>query len=253
MMQRLMNSRSSGSGGSGGSGGGGGYRLDKPSPMSGNNPFQQRRQQQQASDQQSAGGATVTILGGLKLALDICVSMLMAASTSFSILDENTLVDSVATLPLSEGRSVVSDEFCVTMQQEIAKRNPSIFTKADSIYLKGMYSFSQNCSRRQSYEAVLRQESGMSSNDPVSIPSGGVPEDYQISNDGTASYNSGEEEDSSYGASSSDNTTDESYFQDSDGFGSDNIFGDDSMGVGIEEQQWSDSVVTDREDDQKRN
>jgi hypothetical protein len=238
---RLLNRRSGGGGGVGG----GGYRLDKPSASSGNSPFQQ--QQQQSNNQQSSGVA-VTVMGGLKLALDIFVSMLMAATTSFSVIDEKTLVNSVATLPLGEGRSVVSDEFCVTMQQEIAKRNPAIFANADSPYLKGMYAFSQNCSRRQSYEAVLREESGMSPTDPVSIPSGGVPADYQIMvTDGTTASGSEDDDDASHGAS----TTDESYFSDSGGFGSDNIFGDDSMSE--QDKQWSDSIVTDREDNQKQN
>lgn len=240
LMLRLLNSRASRGGGGGGGTGGAGYQLDRPPTVRGGNPFDKN------SQQRSGGGVGTAVLGGMKLALDLFVAFLMGASTSFQVIDEEKLVNTVANLPLAEGRSIVSDEFCSTLQQEVVKRNPAVFTQADSAYLRGMYLFHQNCRKRQSYEATLREESGMSPNDPVSIPEGGVPSDY-IMRDGDVS-NGNDDEEASYDNKSS-STTDESYFSDAD-FGSDNIFGDDSTSEA--EKEWADSIVTDRENDRKR-
>lgn len=234
LILRLLNSRSSRGGGVGG---GGGYKLDRPG---GNSPFQQNPNQQQSF--------RFNVLGGMKLALDVFVSVLMAGTASFSVLDEEKLVNSVASVPLLEGKSVVSDEFCTTLQQEVAKQNPAVFAKADSAYLKGMFMFSKNCSKRQSYESKLREEYGLSPNESVAIPPGGVPPDYAVLDDDN---NSGDEELwTSEAASNSTGGTDGEYNVSDTGFGDNNIFGGDSTSEA--EKQWADSIVTDQEDDRRR-
>ena len=191
----------------------GGYQLDRPPSAS---PFQQ-------TNKQPPRGVAAAILGGMKLAIDVGVSFLMGATTSFYFIDDKKLTQQVSSLPLVEGKTVICAEFCTTLQQEVAKRDPDFWKQTTNPYLKNMHQFATNCRKRQSYEAKLREEQGLSPDALVSIPLGGVPADYQSDED----FKESNESES---------------FRDIEG---ESFFGEDSM------DQWGDSMVTDREDDRK--
>ena len=84
-------------------------------------------------------------------------------------------------VPLVEGRSVVSEALC----PDFIKAYHSIQSKGFDWY-KSYYEYSQighistfvlNCKKRKAYEEELRLEQGLDQNQPVCIPSPGVPFD----------------------------------------------------------------------------
>lgn len=235
MMVRLF-SRNNSTTASGG--GGGGYRLDRP-PSSGQQ--QQQRQPFNSSNSQQQQQQANPILGGMKLALDVFVSLLMAASTSFSMVNEKELAHDFAQLPLVQGKSLASDEFCTTISREIGARGLNTTTTTDNVYLLALAKFSRNCRKRHAYEDQLRQQQGLGPNAPVTIPAPGVPEDIMMTEgeeQQTMNYQNDDDfatEMSSFG----NNTTKDG----GDYFGSDPARGEDL---------WGDDMTTDREDDWKK-
>ena len=115
----------------------------------------------------------------------------------------------VSDLPLMEGESVVSKELCPILLDELKKIHsdlehdntntnaqmlPKISTNnkevvRDSIadpqtaILQCLMNFCTNCRRRAAYEQILREQSGASSDDVISIPPPGVPPTLDVTND----------------------------------------------------------------------
>jgi hypothetical protein len=88
----------------------------------------------------------------------------------------------VSTVPLVEGRSVVSDELCSDVVDAYYRR----FNIGDDDepvehpVLKSIESMAQNCQRRQALERRIRRDRGLDPHVPVSIPPPGVPADYPV-------------------------------------------------------------------------
>ncbi|KAI2507852.1 hypothetical protein MHU86_6632 [Fragilaria crotonensis] len=210
-----------------------GYRLD---PSASRNPFEQSQHQQAEKPSLLRRGFRI-FSGTVLLGIDIVVSLLVGARTSMYFTDGKECMSIASNLPLIEGRSVLCDEFCTTVQQEVAKNqqiNPQfwkdVITRQDNLYLEGAYRFSTNCQKRQAYERKLRLEQGLAPSDPVSIPKGGVPSDIELEDEGniTLASDSGESE------------FDELSFNDGD-----SLFGDTPTA------DWADSLVTDRDNSRK--
>ena len=114
---------------------------------------------------------------------------MMAASTSMAYTDTDKIRQQIIEMPLVEGRSLTSDALCDAIVQELykvqaekdpayerlqkLKKDEGIETPA-SYYLNGIVQFCANCERRRFVEQRLRQERGLSSTEPVEIPSPGV-------------------------------------------------------------------------------
>mmetsp|Transcript_1873 Transcript_1873/g.2756 ORF Transcript_1873/g.2756 Transcript_1873/m.2756 type:complete len:271 (-) Transcript_1873:3492-4304(-) len=195
----------------------GGYQLDRSNNHTAPNPF---------DNQQRKYTMTSAMLGGLKLGLDLFVSVLMAASTSLYCLDEKFVAERCAALPLIEGKSLVCDNFCETIQSEIAKRPPEFWAQAQHFSLIYTHEFATNCYKRQAYERKLREEQGiMNENESVAIPAGGVPDDFE----GWDSYDTSQ------------------IMGDVSAGGDTTLFGEFSDA----DNQWAEDMVTDQEDDKR--
>lgn len=226
------------------SGGRSGYRLDRPSSISSG---QQQQRQPFNSSQQQQEPRSNPILGGIKLAIDVFVSLLMAASTSFSMVNEKELAHDFAKLPLVSGNSLASDEFCSTISREIGARSLSK-TSTDNVYLLSLVEFSRNCRKRHAYEDQLRQQQGLGANEPVTIPAPGVPEDIIMIGDT-------EEDDEMFGATTVDDFATDSMSSSSFGNTTTNQDGGDYFGsdpAAATRGEWGDDLTTDREDDWKK-
>jgi hypothetical protein len=138
----------------------GGYQLDRPDPFS-----------------QPSSSSAASILGGMKLALDVFVSTLMAASASYYFTDERMITATAAQIPLVEGKSLFCDEFCDLVQQQVSQRSNVEWKQVESPYLQSVYGMAKNCQRRKAYENKLREEQGLSPDASVAIPPPGVPLD----------------------------------------------------------------------------
>ena len=211
-----------------------GYRLD---PSASRNPFEQSQHQQAENASLLHSGFRI-LSGTVLFGIDLCVSLLVGARTSMYVIDGEEYMSTASNLPLIEGRSVFCDEFCNTVQQEVAKNqqvNPqfwkNVITRHDNPYLEAAYRFSTNCQKRQAYERKLRFEQGLTPGDPVPIPTGGVPSDIELEDEDNFTEADGSSRESEF---------DELSFNDSE-----SLFGEKST------DQWVDSFVTDRENGRK--
>mmetsp|Transcript_25507 Transcript_25507/g.38683 ORF Transcript_25507/g.38683 Transcript_25507/m.38683 type:complete len:310 (+) Transcript_25507:55-984(+) len=196
----------------------GGYQLDRSNNSTSSNPFD--------TTQKKTYTVTSAMLGGLKLGLDIFVSVLMGASTSLYCLDQVAVAKQISALPLIEGKSRASEEFCEVVQKEIAKYPPEFWAQAQLSSLQYTHEFATNCYKRQAYERKLREEQGlMNGNESVAIPAGGVPDNFE----GWDSY---------------DTSRMTGYDQEGDG----TLFGDFSD----DSNRWAEDMVTDQENDSNR-
>jgi hypothetical protein len=139
--------------------------------------------------------------------LDATVSLLMAAYTSSYMADVPTIVQQVTDIPLMEGRSAISDHFCTALVEEYKRQwnldpnsnsnsnnstsgpfgrveksvppfdHKPLLKDPQETILKGHILFIQNCQKRQAMERQLRKERGLPPDQPVEIPSPGVPTD----------------------------------------------------------------------------
>lgn len=191
----------------------GGYQLDRPS-----------------SDPPRLSTA---LRKSFKLVVDVWLSAAVGSLFTIQQTDARKITKEVSLLPLVEGRSVICDELCTTLQEEVAKHSPQFWIGAQrNIYLTSIHVLAENCAKRQAYERQLREEQGLPPGTPIAIPLGGVPTNYDVAAGG--------------GGGNSESQFDENYF--GDGYSSnesDSLFGDESA------DQWSDSLVTDREDQRK--
>jgi hypothetical protein len=114
--------------------------------------------------------------------VDLATSFLVATGASIMFTDHEAVARKITALPLLSGRGWVSEELCspvLDFLQELRKDESTckVLEGATTTHLKNMMTFCQNCQRRATYENRLRQERGLSSDAPVSIPPPGVPVD----------------------------------------------------------------------------
>jgi hypothetical protein len=161
--------------------------------------------------------------------IDASLSFLVAAYTSFYMADRERIAKSVTQVPLMEGRSAISDNFCSDLIQEYNRqwnhnqaptKSPNNqapfgvkgaaenqkplapFDRKDILknpqlgILQAYIDFIGNCKKRQAMENRIRRERGMGANEPVEIPPPGV----------TSSDWSDEEDESMFGQESNSST-----------------------------------------------
>lgn len=118
--------------------------------------------------------------------VDTAVAFSVAASTSLLCTNSKAVLEKLASIPLLQGRSKVSTEFCPDVMKaldEWKQQHPNdavVWEHPQSPYLRAIMEFTQNCRYRQAYETQLRREKGVSDNYPVAIPEGGVPRDKLV-------------------------------------------------------------------------
>lgn len=190
-------------------------------------------------------GAFFNFLG---FAIDATVSFYIAVFVS--IRNPGKIMNELAKIPLIEGRSRVSDEFCPEflhelkeMQKDVLENNDAMQADAlknpESVALKGLLEFCHNCKQRAAYEKQLRQQLGLSDSDPVSIPPPGVP--VTATSDPALSPN--------FAYDDSDSSDNNQGFYDAGENNNSNNFYDPSR---EEKDQWADPFVTDQEEQAKR-
>jgi hypothetical protein len=184
--------------------------------------------------------------------MDLISSFLVATGASIVMTDHEAVAAKITSLPLVSGRGRVAEELCppvLNFLQEIRKDESTreVLENADTTNLKKVLAFCQNCQRRNAYENRLRQEKGLASDAPVSIPPPGVPVDDTGDSDTSllAGWNDdGANQDDASGAFASGDFYDPSQEQSKNngeyGNGADNS------------QDWADSMVSDREEDDSR-
>lgn len=219
-LEKVVARRAAQRGGGGGtpppsssSGNNGGYVLDQPPGARVNSPFSNSSN---GSGMPPPGSEETVRRGGilwrtLGLMIDTSLSFLVAAYTSFYMADTQKIAKSVKEIPLMEGRSAISDNFCSDLIQEYNRQwnldpndpqatkntnntNDQLFGVKSSSQKKPLAPFDRkdilknpqlgmlqayiefigNCKKRQAMEKRIRQERGMGPNERVAIPSPGV-------------------------------------------------------------------------------
>lgn len=131
--------------------------------------------------QQRTGSSTgEKIFRFFSFSLDAIVSFYVAVFVS--VRNPGEIMKSMADLPLLEGRSRVSDEFCPeflhelqAIQKDEALGQSDAFRHPSTPPLQALLKFCHNCRERAAYEQQLRQQLGLPPDAPVSIPPPGVP------------------------------------------------------------------------------
>ena len=192
------------------SGGGGGYTLDAPSSAAGagkvNSPFRSHTNNTNTSSShnhpnlpgaaepannytQNRGGF---LWRSFQFTTDLALSFLVAAYTSSYMADTDKIKTSVVEIPLLEGRSALSDQFCPVLVEEYQRQwklnanTPNVtsnskhpippFDRKDVLkhpnigLLQAYIEFIENCHKRHAVEQRIRQERGMGPDEPVEIP-----------------------------------------------------------------------------------
>ncbi len=127
----------------------------------------------------------------------VCVSVAFLFESTFAFwaswrgynvaasMKANNLSDEITKLPLCEGKSIVSEEFCPDLVNIVNDQIPPEFWKnmedEDTLqnheYWKHILSFSANCQKRKKYEDIIRhREGGSPDTKGISIPAPGVPD-----------------------------------------------------------------------------
>jgi hypothetical protein len=133
------------------------------------------------------------ILKVLGLILDGTVSFAIAVMASVQFTDMKMILQEFSRIPLLQGHSVVAEEFCPVVLEELQRldRDMNSSTSSDwkkdvqSVYLKAIVDFGKHCEQRRVYENRLQQEQGLDPEKPfhMSIPAPGVPqEDWEDNN-----------------------------------------------------------------------
>mmetsp|Transcript_14294 Transcript_14294/g.18035 ORF Transcript_14294/g.18035 Transcript_14294/m.18035 type:complete len:264 (+) Transcript_14294:49-840(+) len=92
------------------------------------------------------------------------------------------IYEEIAKIPLSDGRSVISDKMCQQWVDTAYRQIPREFwfnlkeeKLNDNRTWRAIGQFAQNCVMRDLYETKIRTEKGLPPDEPVLIPSPGVP------------------------------------------------------------------------------
>jgi hypothetical protein len=181
--------------------------------------------------------------------MDLASSFLVATGASIMFTDHEARAKKITTLPLLSGRGWVSEELCFPVLDYLNEIREDESTRkvlegATTTHLKNLLTFCQNCQRRAAYENRLRQEKGLSSDSPVSIPPPGVPADDNGDSDTSllAGWNdAGSNQNASGGFASGD------FYDLSQEHSKGNEYGNRT-----DNQEWADSMVSDREQDDSR-
>eukprot|EP00551_Chaetoceros_affinis_P011658 CAMPEP_0203665738 /NCGR_PEP_ID=MMETSP0090-20130426/2903_1 /ASSEMBLY_ACC=CAM_ASM_001088 /TAXON_ID=426623 /ORGANISM="Chaetoceros affinis, Strain CCMP159" /LENGTH=253 /DNA_ID=CAMNT_0050529399 /DNA_START=100 /DNA_END=861 /DNA_ORIENTATION=- len=95
------------------------------------------------------------------------------------------VIEDITNIPLTQGRSITSDEICSELSNLVRNEIPNEFwqnleqednLKHESSW-RNIIRFSDNCIKRKAFEDILRAKNGIKDNEPVIIPPPGVPED----------------------------------------------------------------------------
>eukprot|EP00579_Thalassiosira_antarctica_P019782 CAMPEP_0201953164 /NCGR_PEP_ID=MMETSP0904-20121228/1635_1 /ASSEMBLY_ACC=CAM_ASM_000553 /TAXON_ID=420261 /ORGANISM="Thalassiosira antarctica, Strain CCMP982" /LENGTH=303 /DNA_ID=CAMNT_0048496981 /DNA_START=27 /DNA_END=938 /DNA_ORIENTATION=- len=133
----------------------------------------------------------------VRLSLDSFVSVSIGAYASMWFVDKDKMMNQFASIPLVEGRSLLSEALCEDFTREFQKFDRQTWYKNHPSLSDGGYSdddgdtdfrytiqgFVANCRRRAIYEEEMRKERGLTNSEPVVIPSPGVPRDISVSLD----------------------------------------------------------------------
>lgn len=87
------------------------------------------------------------------------------------------------TVPLVEGRSVLSDAMCENIVEELRTHSALLQRGVEHPSLQSFLLFADNCQRRRAYETYLRRDQGLAADAAVPVPPPGVPSDYPVDDD----------------------------------------------------------------------
>ncbi|KAL3801802.1 hypothetical protein HJC23_001198 [Cyclotella cryptica] len=162
------------------------------------NPFNRSSGYQLEPPPGDHGNATAPnfVIRGLRLGLDIFVSMSIGAYASILFIDKDRLMKQFSEIPLVQGRSIISEELCSDFSEEFRKYKRDTWDKnhpalsgglgkgnEKSDFISVVEGFVANCKRRSIYEKDIRTEQGLRENEPVVIPPPGVPRDIPVTLD----------------------------------------------------------------------
>lgn len=124
------------------------------------------------------------------------LSYWVGASVTVALSDRTPMAEKLRNIPLTEGRSVVSDKMCPdfistydTIKEQgfdwnnVERKLPASEARNQMSNLSNLYNvaaFVTNCKKRNAYEDQLRNERGVLHNAPVAIPSPGVPVETEV-------------------------------------------------------------------------
>jgi len=180
------------------------YKFDNPkvygTPPGATTPSHIAQQQQQQSINKKPAGL---FMRTIRLAVDALLSVYVAAGVTAWKTDYSQMINTIANIPLVEGKSLLSEELCYDFIQEYDKHR-DLFdpaapadTQSSSLdmIMKSVQSFTVNCKKRKMYEKVIQEQRGgvggdgdhdfllTGSSSSISIPSPGVPPDLNVDDD----------------------------------------------------------------------
>lgn len=155
-----------------------------------------------------------------RLTLDTFVSFSVGAYTSLYFIDKKKMMKQFADIPLVEGRSLLSEELCGDFEREFRKcdrftwdaNHPALggYSRSndngESVDFRDtILGFVANCRRRTIYENQVRRERvGGHLDDPVTLPSPGVPRDIEVGLDDLLGQDERREEEANVGMAEND-------------------------------------------------
>lgn len=162
-----------------------------------NNPFNRSGYQfDQPPGEQAPLVSPNFLIRGMRLGLDMFVSMSVGAYASLLLFDKDTMMKQASEIPLVQGRSLLSEELCHDFTVEFQKYSRDTWDANHPALTGGVRSdnkrseftsliqgFVANCRRRSIYEQELRAEQGLREDEPVVVPAPGVPKDISVSLD----------------------------------------------------------------------
>lgn len=114
----------------------------------------------------------------LSVLLDGSLSLLTAGATWAWMADKEKIYGTAAAVPLLAGRSQVSDALCQDFIGLSDGVREGFWAEHRDDGIRAISTFVSNCRRRQAFERRLRRERGLGPAEPVSIPEGGVPQEF---------------------------------------------------------------------------
>lgn len=138
------------------------------------------------------------VFRGVRLMLDSFVSLSIGAYASIFFTDTTKMMEKFSTVPLVEGRSLLSEQLCRDFTKEFQQYDRTVWNSTHPSLTGGDVSgggkdidgfrdliqgFVVNCKRREIYEKEIRAEQGLGEDDPVIIPTPGVPRDIPLTLD----------------------------------------------------------------------
>jgi len=161
------------------------------------NPFQQKASSSGYKFDSQNVERPGLVFRGVRLLLDSFVSLSIGAYASMFFTDTNEMMRKFSTVPLVEGRSLLSEQLCGDFTQEFRNYDRQVWNNKHPSLTGGDVSRSEdidgfrdliqgfvvNCKRREIYEKEIRAEQGLGADDPVTIPSPGVPRDISVTLD----------------------------------------------------------------------